>query len=520
MRIPIIYPIEKVRRSAGSAWRLGGGCLFLILLLTTVPVLRLWSWDSKPHSQIVDAALTVIPERDRLPQRLGEETWRLRYYVQMADWRDCLVSASDNWTIRSQNFGEVYTQFYANDYLLFPAAPSQIDHAPPGVLGAYRPFFLRALQALRTETPPNAARWIGSLLHFVTDSGSPPHALGIHGELHVKMESWLDASRMDLSGYKPQLLGKNDEEAVQGLVKRMNGLMEFSRLRAKRMLPFAKANDRVHVEPIGLECATETAKVTADVLHTLFTLAGQAPEGKGASLVAEVSAPPVAGMDRVPAKLMLLGTNYSTLSEMPADQSNAYQGSFWPSSSFIANSEKLVKESRAYRGSFIFRNLPPGTYQGIVERVGSRPLIVGPLVLRPGQTLHLSWQLKPGDPPRNLVRNPDFSTAWIAQGTPDHWTFEKLKGQWLSDNVPVDAGQIYRAGYEANAPATPTVKLQWMEAHWKPLNSQPVALPPTSTPPTSTRLMVPEKVVYARFIVEGAKSPPDSVRLVFLTRAR
>jgi len=28
------------------------------------------------------------------------------------------------------------------------------------------------LQALRTETPANAARWVGSLLHFVEDTGS------------------------------------------------------------------------------------------------------------------------------------------------------------------------------------------------------------------------------------------------------------------------------------------------------------------------------------------------------------
>ena len=101
------------------------------------------------------------------------------------------MSASDDWTDRAQGYGRVYVQFYANDYLLFPAAPSQFDHMPPGVLGAYRPFFLRSLQALRTESPSNAARWIGSLLHFVTDSGCPPHALGIVGSLHAKMEQKL-----------------------------------------------------------------------------------------------------------------------------------------------------------------------------------------------------------------------------------------------------------------------------------------------------------------------------------------
>jgi len=79
----------------------------LLVFATAVAGHYLWSWDSKPHSQIVDAALTVVTERDRLPQRWGEETWRLRCYVQMADWRDCFVSASDDWTIRTEKFGKM-----------------------------------------------------------------------------------------------------------------------------------------------------------------------------------------------------------------------------------------------------------------------------------------------------------------------------------------------------------------------------------------------------------------------------
>ena len=53
-----------------------------------------------------------------------------------------------------------------------------------------------AAPALLSESPANAARWLGSLLHFVEDTGSPPHAAEIRGPLHIKMENWIDAGKI------------------------------------------------------------------------------------------------------------------------------------------------------------------------------------------------------------------------------------------------------------------------------------------------------------------------------------
>jgi hypothetical protein len=50
-------------------------------------------------------------------------------------------------------------------------------------------FFSRALQALRTESVPNAGRWIGALLHFTEDCGSPAVAADISGDLRGKLEA-------------------------------------------------------------------------------------------------------------------------------------------------------------------------------------------------------------------------------------------------------------------------------------------------------------------------------------------
>ncbi len=204
----------------------------------------MWAWGHKTHSQIVEAGLSALPAEDRLVARLGEDARRLPTYALLGDWRDSFISIEENWNSGHEQVPQALAQFYSNDYLIFPLAPRQFEHEMPDVSNAYQPFFLRALQALRTESPSNAARWIGSLLHFVTDSGSPPHAAGIRGEVHSKMEGWVDASQIQMSGYKPQLLGKTDQEALAGFLGRMHELIEFSRRRAERLLPLIKANDQ------------------------------------------------------------------------------------------------------------------------------------------------------------------------------------------------------------------------------------------------------------------------------------
>jgi hypothetical protein len=80
----------------------------------------------------------------------------------------------------------------------FPGTPRSYQNDVP-----YRPFFLRALEALGTGSPANSARWLGSLLHFRHRTGSPPQAPVYKGDIHTKMENWLDASQIDMKDYRP-----------------------------------------------------------------------------------------------------------------------------------------------------------------------------------------------------------------------------------------------------------------------------------------------------------------------------
>lgn len=247
-----------------------------------------------PHTEITAAGLAVLPQKQKLRTYLGDDFSRLsRDYCWMGDWQEA-----------------VRPDHYADDYLLFPKSPQHVSHMHPHVRKTYAPFFTRALQAIRTESPQNAARWVGSLLHFVQDAGSPPHTTGIGGELHGKMERWVDESKVNIDGYEPKLLGKTDAEALRGFEDRMAELHDFSKLRAEKLKPLVEKLETRANQPLELECALEVARVTADVVHTLFALGLKEPAAPGATLEGKLNGRPPAGYATVPAKVVIEGTDY------------------------------------------------------------------------------------------------------------------------------------------------------------------------------------------------------------------
>ena len=462
----------------------------LVILVVALAV-ALTAWDSKIHSGIIHASLMAIPPEDHIQERWADEVWRLREYVQMADWINTLVSQREDWDTGGQTLEQPGIQFFANDYLLFPSSPHPYQHMVPDVKATYRPFFLRALQALRTESPANAARWTGSLLHYVTDTGSPPHAISLSGPAHTKMESWLDTSVIDLSQYNPKLLGDTDEAAVQGLINRMDGLIAFSAIRGNAMLPFVKVDDRAHMEPLAVESAAETARVTADVIHTLLTLTQKTP-GAGASLVAEVSAQAMNGMENLPAKLMLMSTDYSTMSEQSLPAFHTYQG------------------------VFSLRNIPQGTYRLAIERVGSQTLYVPSVNLKAGETVRATWKLQPARVDGNMAPNPDLTLRWLTPDAPDHWRLDAPRKQWVSDCVPVIPGRSYRAGCALAAQAAGGVELQWMAHAWEIMKAPVIPLEFSKGPRAELTLTAPAGAIFLRFIFKAQREPGSALREIFI----
>jgi hypothetical protein len=362
--------------------------LMLLLALCAPPPAAL-AWG--PHGEITRAAQEVLPECEKAAAYFGGEWRRLPDYSLMPDWRN-----------------SVRDDFFPNDFLLWPAVPTHIQHMMPEVAATYEPYFRRALQALRTETPPNAARWIGSLIHYVEDSGAPCHAKPIKGEMHKRLENWLDGKAVSITGYQPQLLGKDDDAALRGLLARLKRLVAFSKERAESIYAKVEALQQREDQPVILDCANESARAVADVLHTLFTLALMPPSAP--SLAGRVTWPASVLLPKQPAKVMLLGTGYSTLTDT--------------------------------NGVWSFRNLPVKTPRVAIERYGA-----GSAIVKAGDCASVT--LPPTDPPGNLVRNGDFKLRWLAPNVPDFWTAipasQKLKG-WESDTIRVRSNVVYRIG--------------------------------------------------------------------------
>lgn len=362
-----------------------------------------------PHTQITAAALEVQPNKEEM-QRYFKDDWRRisRDYCWMGDWQEA-----------------VRPDHYPDDYLLFPSMPMHVSHMLPAVRQTYSPFFRRVLQARRTESPREAARWLGSLLHFVQDSGSPPHTTGIGGVLHAKMEQWVDESSIDVRDYHPQLFGGDDESALRGFEARMERLIEFSRVRAIKLKPILEPLSERKNQRLELESALETARMTADLVHTVWQLGSQIPKRR-ADLAGEFKLRTIEGYAQLPAKVMLAGTDYSTTTEPD--------------------------------GTFSLTNIPPGRYKVLVLATGHECPPPQPVELKDGKSARLQLSLDPDA--GNRIRNARFQTRWIDPRQPDWWRRD-AGGRWCSALVRVPVEQVCVLRFEWHAGKAAPVSVRW-----------------------------------------------------------
>jgi hypothetical protein len=414
-----------------------------------------------PHPQITGAALKVVGTNTPLAAVLGPERTALTEYCWMPDWRRSWVARKDG-------------PFLADDFLPFPGMPIHAGHMMPGVRDTWAPYFRRALQALRSETPPNAARWVGSLLHFVEDSGAPPHAHPKGGDLHSIMENWVKGGDIAIDGYRPVLLGPTDDEALAGFLRRMESHVAAAAERGREMEPLAAVSNRPAVEAIALLSARESAKAAADVLLTLGHLLPLAPEGRGAAH-GVVRFATVAETNRTPAKIMLAGTDWCTLCNAA--------------------------------GEWSLRGVPPGDYEVLAIAPG-HATARAKLSVAADRDTPCDIDLPAAAPGGNLLMNPTFDLAWVDGKLPDYW--HRQKDAWESEPIPVSAGAKMRLEAAWEAGATGSVVVRWRNTA-SPSGGQTGFSTPLPAGETACTLDVPPGIRFARVALMTTAQAPRAV---------
>lgn len=419
----------KERRAVGLAGRLVLVAAAVAALAAGTTTARAWG----PHTEITKAALDVLPEAERWKKELGAENLAaFTTYCWMPDHR-----------------GQEAAAYYVDDYLLIRPLPTYAGHVMPDVWKNFEPYYRRALQALRTETPANACRQIGPLLHFCEDIGAPPHT-GPRIPQHGPLENWVNARDITIAGYKPQLLGKTDDEALAGLLKRLEGLRAFSAERKNRALPLVEKGEaaRPQVEPILLESANESARVAADMLYTVFTV-GLAKQPAGAALEGTIEAAALPGKPALGARVVLLdAAKYAALEK--AGTAAVCQADAATDFTTLATPAEGAVAAGPWRGDLKLRNLPAGEFRVLAYRPGARWAVSEPVRLEAGKTAKVRLTLPPTDPSGNLLLNPDGTLAYLSAAFPDRWgraaTTTDAPRRWQSFKVALPAAGAYRCG--------------------------------------------------------------------------
>lgn len=224
----------------------------------------------------------------------------------------------------------------------------------------------------------------------------------------------------------------------------MEGLVAFSILRADRGKPLAEQGEamRPQVEPILLESALECARVTADVIHTLGTLA-QAPLPPGGALQGTISAPEFSpGVPRRNAKaariFLLDDARYRALGAQPETLAPAL-------TDYGTNATTVgTVQAGPWQGEYRFRNLPPGTYRVLAVRAGAGSVVSAPVAVTAGQTAVMDLRLPGTEPPGNLMQNADGRLSILRPG-PDRWAHPSAT-QWIGAQAALEPGMTYRCG--------------------------------------------------------------------------
>jgi hypothetical protein len=250
-----------------------GAALLAVGILACCTPGRLLAWGAM-HGTITRGALDVLP------------SWQQKLFAgQRNELIDtyCLIPDLAQADAHKKEFGPlvVLPNGEAFSHLPFKTRDKNVYQI--------KYYFDRVVEAVRADQLDQAARWAGCLLHFLEDSGSPAHTMpgdnqmGLMKDLLPTPEAFrnrplhglIEEGRLtvDISDYRPQLLGTTSGEAVMHLIERYDAMVRNARSQVMPILQGVYRGAQAEIDAGQLRAATMDAYVVADTLYTMLCIA-------------------------------------------------------------------------------------------------------------------------------------------------------------------------------------------------------------------------------------------------------
>lgn len=247
-----------------------------LLLYTGILALfsaQVGAWGSRNHLAITRAAFEALPAWQ-------QELWAGQREPLIN--RYCLIPDIAG---LSENRAELGRYIVLPNGDRFTHSPQNRHH------NAYlmKHYFDKAVDHVKARQMDESARYAGTLLHFLEDSGSPAHSIPDDNQLEIVKdlmpmpERFRDAAlhrlveagevRLNLEAYRPQLLGTSSAEAVFNLIERLNAMVRNARAQVIPIVQGLVTGNDSEVETGRRRAAIMDAQVASDALYTLVSIA-------------------------------------------------------------------------------------------------------------------------------------------------------------------------------------------------------------------------------------------------------
>lgn len=264
--------------------------LLAVLLICGAPS-KLLAWGAM-HGSITQSALSVLPSWQQ-ELLAGQRSDLINLYCMIPDLAQAAANKKEFGPLVLLPNGEIFSHL---PYKTREKNAYQIKY-----------YFDKVVETVQANDLDKAARWAGCLLHFLEDSGSPAHTMpgdnmmGLMKDLlptpeafqNQPLHSLIEEGKLfiNISGYRPQLLGTTSEEAVMNLIERYNAMVRNARSQVLPILQGVYRGVQDEINAGQLRAATMDTQVVADALHTMLCIAKERfdPEETARLAVVDVS---------------------------------------------------------------------------------------------------------------------------------------------------------------------------------------------------------------------------------------